>query len=141
MSELGPRNAHFDLREEPDGILRMELRGDASEDMMREMAAVFRRMAESGREILFLVDLRRVGAIPASVRKVAAEEMRSARVDSAALVGASFSVRVLVTLTTKGVQLVTGKSYPLEFFEAEREARAWLLAQRDALRERRGPGA
>ncbi|XXX74503.1 STAS/SEC14 domain-containing protein [Sorangium sp. So ce134] len=139
MSDVDVKGSRLDLREEPDGILLAALHGDMSEDMMRALATAMRRAAESGREVLVLGDLRRAGVIPAAVRRVAAEEMRAARLDAAAIVGASFSVRVVVTLTTKGVQLLTGRPYPLEHFDSEGEGRAWLLAQRDALRARRRP--
>ncbi|WP_438023814.1 hypothetical protein [Sorangium sp. So ce233] len=43
------------------------------------------------------------------------------------------------TLATKGVQLLTSRSYPVELFDIEPEACARLLAQRDALRARRRP--
>ncbi|WP_436621350.1 hypothetical protein [Sorangium sp. So ce136] len=46
---------------------------------------------------------------------------------------------MIATLATKSVQLLTSRSYPVEFFATEAEARAWLLAQRDALRARRRP--
>ncbi|WP_437828657.1 hypothetical protein [Sorangium sp. So ce1153] len=59
--------------------------------------------------------------------------------EGARLIGAAFSVRVIAMLAAKGVQLLTSRSYPVEFFDTEREARAWLLAQRDALRAGRRP--
>ncbi|WP_437314872.1 STAS/SEC14 domain-containing protein [Sorangium sp. So ce385] len=139
MSDVDAKGARLDLHEGPDGILYIALHGDMSEDMMRAMMAALRRTVEGGREVLVLGDLRRAGVIPALARKMAAEEMRTARLDAAAAVGASFSVRVVVTLVTKGVQLLTGRPYPLEFFDSESEARAWLLAQRDALRGKRRP--
>ncbi|MGK3959623.1 hypothetical protein WMF38_42085 [Sorangium sp. So ce118] len=65
--------------------------------------------------------------------------MRTARLDAVAIIGAAFSVRVIATLAAKGVQLLTSRSYPVELFDTEREARAWLLARRDALQARRRP--
>ncbi|WP_437809326.1 STAS/SEC14 domain-containing protein [Sorangium sp. So ce1078] len=141
MSDVDGKGSRLDLREEPDGILCVALHGDMSEETMRAMMAALRRVAESSREVLVLGDLRRAGTIPAPARKVAAEVMHTARLDVAAAVGASFSVRVVVTLTTKGVQLLTGRSYPLAYFDSESEARAWLLAQRDALRAKGRPVA
>ncbi|WP_437620102.1 hypothetical protein [Sorangium sp. So ce1151] len=65
--------------------------------------------------------------------------MRTARLDAVAILGAAFSARVIATLAAKGVQLLTSRSCPVEFFDTEREARAWLLAQRGALRATRRP--
>ncbi|WP_437578276.1 STAS/SEC14 domain-containing protein [Sorangium sp. So ce887] len=137
MSGVGLENACPDVRDEPDGIVRLEIHGDVTDDRARALVGVLRRMAESGREVLVLADARHTGAIPASARKAAAEELRSVRLDAVAIVGAGFSLRVVVTLLSKGVHLLTGKPYPQQFFMTEDEARAWLLAQRDALRARR----
>ncbi|XXX78205.1 STAS/SEC14 domain-containing protein [Sorangium sp. So ce134] len=141
MSDLGLKDACLDLREEPDGILRVALHGDLTEDRARAAVGAVRRMAESGRDVLVLADVRHMGSVPASARKVSAEEMRTARVDAVAILGASFSVRVVLTLLTKGVHILTGQLYPQQFFDTEGEARAWLLARRDALRARRRPVA
>ncbi|XXX78207.1 STAS/SEC14 domain-containing protein [Sorangium sp. So ce134] len=139
MSDLGLKDACLDLREEPDGILRVALRGDLTEDRARAVIGALRRMAEGGRDVLVLADARHMGSIPASARKVSAEEMRTARIDAVAIIGASFSMRVVLTLVAKGVHLLTGQLYPQQLFDTEEEARAWLLAQRDALRARRRP--
>ncbi|WP_437938841.1 STAS/SEC14 domain-containing protein [Sorangium sp. So ce341] len=139
MSDLGFQDACLDVRDEPDGILRVALRGDLTDDRARAVIGVLRRAAESGRDVLVLADVRHTGSIPASARKVSAEEMRTARVDAVAIVGASFSQRVVVTLLAKGVHILTGQLYPQQFFHTEGEARAWLLAQRGALRARRRP--
>ncbi|XXX78204.1 STAS/SEC14 domain-containing protein [Sorangium sp. So ce134] len=139
MSELGPKDASPDAHEEPDGIVRLEIHGELTEDRARAVVRVFRRVAESGRDVLVLADASRMGPLPASTRKVVTEEMRSARIDSVAIIGAAFSLRVIGTLLAKGVQMVTGQPYTQQFFDTEGEARAWLLARRDALRAGRRP--
>ncbi|WP_437814959.1 STAS/SEC14 domain-containing protein [Sorangium sp. So ce1078] len=139
MSDVGLESACPDVRDEPDGILRVEFHGDVTDDRARAVVGVLRRVAESGRELLLLVDTRHTGAIPASARKVVAEELRTARLDAVAIMGAGFSLRVVLSLLAKGVHMLTGQPYPQQFFGTEGEARAWLLAQRDALRARRRP--
>ncbi|WP_437620640.1 STAS/SEC14 domain-containing protein [Sorangium sp. So ce1151] len=139
MSDVGLENAYPEVREEPDGILRVEVHGDLTDDRARAVVGALRRVAESGREVLALADMRHTGAIPASARKVMAEELRTARPDAVAIIGAGFSLRVVVALLAKGVHMLTGQPYPQQFFGTEGEARAWLLAQRDALRARRRP--
>ncbi len=139
MSGVGLENACPDVRDEPDGILRVALHGDLTDDRARAVVGALRRVAESGREVLVLADADHTGALPPSARKAVAEELRSVRIDAVAILGAGFSLRVILTLLAKGVQILTGQSYPQQFFGTEAEARAWLLAQRDALRARRAP--
>ncbi|WP_437722079.1 STAS/SEC14 domain-containing protein [Sorangium sp. So ce861] len=134
MSDPGPEAARLTLREDLDGLLCTVVEGDLSDDMAREIAAACKSLSDSGREVLVLSDTRRIGTILPSARKVMASEMRAVRFDAIALFGASFAVRVVSTLAAKSVQILTQQSYPVQFFETEAEARAWLLAQRDALR-------
>ncbi|WP_437809169.1 STAS/SEC14 domain-containing protein [Sorangium sp. So ce1078] len=141
MSDPGPEDATLSLHEDPDGFLYTVVEGDLSDDMAREIAAACKRLSDSGREVLVLSDTRRVGTILPSARKVMASEMRAVRFDAIALFGASFAVRVISTLAAKSVQILTQQSYPVQFFDTEAEARAWLGAQRDALRARRRPVA
>ncbi|XXX78206.1 STAS/SEC14 domain-containing protein [Sorangium sp. So ce134] len=141
MNDIGLKDASLDVREEPDGILRLTIHGELTADRWRAILVVLRRVAESGRDVLVLADARHMGPIPGPVRKVLADEVRNARIDAVALFGASFPVRTIVTLLAKGIHMLTGLPYPQQFFAAEAEARAWLLAQRDALRARRRPVA
>ncbi|XXT16919.1 STAS/SEC14 domain-containing protein [Sorangium sp. So ce429] len=133
--------ARLELREEPDGILFVAFEGALSDEMARAITAAFQRLSDSGRDVLVLSDARRNESIPPSARKALANGMRSSRLDAVAAFGSSFSVRVIATLTAKSVQLLTQHSYPIVFFDTEAEARAWLLAQRGALRARRPPVA
>ncbi|MDC0680777.1 MULTISPECIES: STAS/SEC14 domain-containing protein [Sorangium] len=140
MSDLGLKDASSDVRDDPDGIVRVVIHGEVSEDRVRAVLGAIRRVAESGRDVLVLADARHMGPISASARKAVTEEVRSTRVDAVAMIGASFSMRVIVALLAKGVQMLTGQPYPQQFFDTEGEAHAWLLARRDALRAGRGPG-
>ncbi|WP_437715615.1 STAS/SEC14 domain-containing protein [Sorangium sp. So ce448] len=140
MSDLGAKDASPDVRDEPDGILRVEIHGEVTEDRVRAVLTAVRRVAESGRDVLVLADARHMGPIPPSARKAVTQEVRSTHIDAVAMIGASFSLRVIVALLAKGVQLLTGQPYPQQFFDTEGEARAWLLARRDALRAGRRPG-
>ncbi|WP_437327514.1 STAS/SEC14 domain-containing protein [Sorangium sp. So ce381] len=140
MSDLGLDAASSDVRDHPDGIVRVAVHGEVTEDRVRAILGAIRRVAESGRDVLVLADARHMGPVSAPARKAVTEEMRGARVDAVALIGASFSMRVVVTLLAKGVQMLTGRHYPQQFFDTEGEAHTWLLARRDALRAGRGPG-
>ncbi|AUX30721.1 MULTISPECIES: STAS/SEC14 domain-containing protein [Sorangium] len=141
MSEPHSEDACPFLREDADGILCFAIEGDISDEIARSLCAVFRRVWESGREVFVLADARRVGTLTAAARSALAEELRGVRFGGVASFGASFSVRVVTTLASRSVQFFTGEVYPLAFFDTEDEARAWLLAQRDALRATRRQGA
>ncbi|CAN90848.1 hypothetical protein predicted by Glimmer/Critica [Sorangium cellulosum So ce56] len=140
MSDLGPKDASPDVRDEPDGILRVEVHGEVTEDRARAVLGAIQRVSESGRDVLVLADARHMGPVSAQARKAVTEEMRGARVDAVAIIGASFSMRVIMALLAKGVHMLTGQPYPQQFFDTEGEAHAWLLTRRDALRAGRRPG-
>ncbi|WP_437686901.1 STAS/SEC14 domain-containing protein [Sorangium sp. So ce176] len=129
------------FHEDTDGFLCTDVEGDLLEDAARTLAAACQRMNDSGREVLVFCDARHTGTVPPSSRKALAEGLRHVRFAAVAIFGASFSVRVISTLAMKSVQILTRQSYPVEFFDTEAEARAWLLAQRDAIRAQRRPVA
>ncbi|WP_437815976.1 STAS/SEC14 domain-containing protein [Sorangium sp. So ce1078] len=133
MHDSDPRDGVLELREEPDGILHITVDGDLSEEIVRSVAAASRRVAESGREVLVLTDVSRMKAIPHNVRKLMASGTLEARHDAVAIVGASFSVRVVAMLTARSLSLLGLRSYPVELFATEAEARAWLLARRKVI--------
>ncbi|MGK3974313.1 STAS/SEC14 domain-containing protein [Sorangium sp. So ce118] len=141
MHDPDPRHSVLELREEPDGILHVAVNGDLSEEIARSIAAASQRIAESGREVLVLADVSRLKAIPADVRKLMSSGRVAARHDAVAIVGASFTLRVVATLTSRSLRLLTSRSYPVDFFATEAEARAWLLAQRGVIRARQPPAA
>ncbi|WP_437294381.1 STAS/SEC14 domain-containing protein [Sorangium sp. So ce426] len=141
MSEPRSEDACPFLREDADGILCFAIEGDISEEIARSLCAVFRRVSESGREVFVLSDSRRVGTLTPAARSALAEELRGVRFGGVAVFGASFSLRVVTTLASRSVQFFTGEVYPLAFFDTEGEARAWLLAQPDALRTTPRQGA
>ncbi|WP_437587235.1 STAS/SEC14 domain-containing protein [Sorangium sp. So ce1000] len=137
MSEPPSEDTSSFLREDPEGILCFAIEGDISDPMARSIAAVFRRVSDSGRELFVLSDARRVGTLTAGARSALAEELRGLRFSGVAVFGASFSLRVVITLASRSVQFFTGEAYPLAFFDTEDDARAWLLAQREEIRATR----
>ncbi|WP_437776782.1 STAS/SEC14 domain-containing protein [Sorangium sp. So ce1097] len=132
MSDPRRADARPWFREDPDGFMYTHVDGDLSEDMARALAAACRRINESGREVVMICDARRMGTVPAPTRKAMAEGFRPVRFIAIAVFGASFTVRVISTLAMKSIQIVNRQAYPVEFFATEAEARAWLVAQRDA---------
>ncbi|WP_437969237.1 STAS/SEC14 domain-containing protein [Sorangium sp. So ce260] len=133
MHDPDPRHGVLELREEPDGILHITVEGDLSEEIVRAVAAASQRIAESGRDVLVLTDVSRMKAVPHDVRKLMASGTLGARHDAVAIVGASFSLRVIAILTSRSLSLLGLRSYPVELFATEAEARAWLLARREVL--------
>ena len=118
------------IREEPEGIFYVSISGELGEDLVRVVCAALRRFCERERHVLILVDVTHAHSMSAAARAAAPDEMRAVRLDAVAIVGASFPMRVIMTITTKGVQLLTGQKYALSFFDNEADARAWLNQQR-----------
>ncbi|MGK4000394.1 STAS/SEC14 domain-containing protein [Sorangium sp. So ce1024] len=134
MSDPRRADARPWFHEDPDGFLCTYVEGDLTVDAARALAAACRRINDSGREVVMLCDSRRMGTVPAPTRKAMAEGFRPVRFIAIAVFGASFTVRVITTLATKSIQILNRQAYPVEFFETEAEARAWLVAKRDAVR-------
>jgi hypothetical protein len=120
-----------DTRFEPPDLLYIRLAGILDEaEAIRGVEALVSSCARAPNGGLVLADLRDLTSITPAARREAVQRSKSAVIRAAAMVGASFHVRVLVTLVRKGAQLVLGRSYPLRFFNTEIEARQWLVTQR-----------
>ncbi|WP_438015355.1 STAS/SEC14 domain-containing protein [Sorangium sp. So ce315] len=133
MSDPRRADARPWFREDPDGLLCTHVEGDLSVDAALALAAACRRINDSGRDVLMLCDSRHMGTVPAPTRKAMADGFRPVRFIAIAVFGASFTVRVISTLAIKSIQILNRQAYPVEFFETEAEARAWLAAQREVV--------
>lgn len=106
--------------------------GKASLDETKVFHAILaRRLAERGRCYL-LIDLGGLTAIGADSRRFIGEWNREHKITAGAAFGASFAVRVMVTLLLTTIKLMNRD--PPEVFIArdEAEARRWLAAQQAA---------
>ncbi|WP_437648281.1 hypothetical protein [Sorangium sp. So ce362] len=52
MNDFGLEDVGLDVRDEPDGIVRVSLHGDFTEERARAIIGALRRVAESRREVL-----------------------------------------------------------------------------------------
>lgn len=116
--------------EEPD-LIYMKLVGTVTEDEVRvlnEMQIDFSR----GRErVYFLIDLSELESLSNAVRRAAIEGLNQMPARGLAVFQAPLTARVLAKLIITGMKLF-GKTIPLEFFEDEAGARAWIDQKRSA---------
>ncbi|MFP5286913.1 MAG: STAS/SEC14 domain-containing protein [Thermoanaerobaculia bacterium] len=116
--------------EEPD-LLYMKLIGTVTEDEVRvinEMQIDFCR----GRDrVFFLIDLSELESLSNAVRRAAIEGLNQMPAAGLAVFEAPLTARVLAKLIITGMKLF-GKTIPLQFFDDEAGARAWIEQQRQA---------
>lgn len=116
--------------EEPD-LIYMKLVGTVTEDEVRvinEMQIDFSR----GRDrVFFLIDLSELDSLSNSVRRAAIEGLNQMPAAGLAVFEAPLTARVLAKLIITGMKLF-GKTIPLQFFDDEAGARAWIEQQRTA---------
>lgn len=76
----------------------------------------------------FLVaDVVRMTGLGAEVRRHAMEWNRQRKLRAVAVCGASLAVRVMASMLTHAIRLVTARAdIPVEFFKTEAEARRWI---------------
>lgn len=116
--------------EEPD-LIYMKLVGTVTEDEVRvinEMQIDFCR----GRDrAFFLIDLSELESLSNAVRRAAIEGLNQMPAAGLAVFEAPLTARVLAKLIITGMKLF-GKTIPLQFFDDEAGARAWIEQQRQA---------
>lgn len=114
--------------EEPD-LIYMKLVGTVTEDEVRvinEMQIDFCR----GRDrVFFLIDLAELESLSNAVRRAAIEGLNQMPAGGLAVFQAPLTARVLAKLIITGMKLF-GKTIPLQFFDDEAGARAWIEQQR-----------
>lgn len=116
--------------EEPD-LIYMKLVGTVTEDEVRvinEMQIDFCR----GRDcVFFLIDLSELDSLSNAVRRAAIEGLNQMPAAGLAVFEAPLTARVLAKLIITGMKLF-GKTIPLQFFDDEAGARAWIEQQKSA---------
>lgn len=97
--------------------------------LVAELAAVNETMGElrarTGR-LFFVADLRGVTRIPASGKTIGIKD--ALQFDAVAVIGASFALRVAVTMMLRAGRTLKKDAFdfPFEFFDTEPEGLAWL---------------
>ncbi len=129
-SHLVPVGEQITGFEEPD-IIYMKLVGTVTEDEVRvinEMQIDFCRERD---RVFFLIDLAELESLSNSSRRAAIEGLNQMPVGGLAVFRAPLTARVLAKLLVTGMRLF-GKYLPLQFFDDEAAARAWIEQQRTA---------
>jgi hypothetical protein len=119
------------VRFEPPDILYFKIVASPAEDDAIKIMAAAARLAEGKDYLLVINDITRAGDFPAEARKIVAARLALLPVRATALFGASFQLRVLVTLAFKIRDFIRGEpANPTRFCATEAEARAWIDEQR-----------
>lgn len=118
-----------------DDVLIVRMVGECGVVEMQMMIDMGEQLFAKHGYILFLVDAGRSTGLHPDARKLQAERLkRFIRPSHTAIFNVSTVTRVMSSLTQRGVELVTGKTYPVSFHKDEAEARASLASQRVSLR-------
>jgi hypothetical protein len=120
------------------GILFLRTAGDLAEQDVATVFAAFERLCDAGEHVFWLIDLARLGVMLPDARKLVARTPLRRQNKGAAIFGASFHQRAIVTLVFKAMELLQRDAPPLAFFPSEAEARAWIDARRRKLEGERG---
>lgn len=122
------------VRFEPPDLCVSAFIGDTDAAEMRHMNEELRRLTEGLDHVFLLLDQTRAGSVTAEARKLGVEGTKGIPVVEAAAFGASFQVRVVITLVVRVLKLLRGEKRELiHFFATEAEARAYLAERRRAL--------
>ncbi|MDI1443665.1 hypothetical protein [Polyangium sp. 6x1] len=118
---------------EPPDLVMLSLNGPLEADDVMACFDAFEEVS-GGRQVLLLSDVSRTSGPTMRARKVATKDPRIKLMGPQAMIGASYHVRIVMTMLETAARLVQGKSSPTAFFDDEASARAWLLTQRALLR-------
>jgi hypothetical protein len=123
------------VRFEPPDTLCFEIVGAPQGDEAIKIMDAATRLAEGKDYLLVINDIRRASEFPAEARKIVAARLAPLPVRATALFGASFQIRVLVTLAFKIRDFIRGEpANPTRFCATEAEARAWIDEQRSRIK-------
>lgn len=108
------------------GIVEVTFVGDQTRESVLKVAEASARaldqLAAQGQPQKSLIDMRRIGRVPADARAGGSEAMKSVRDAKAVIVGAP----LLIKHITKFIIKASGKKARLEFFDNIASAEAWL---------------
>lgn len=122
------------IRFEPPDTCFVVFVGDVDASLMRAMNEELWRAAHDKPYIFLLQDHSRAGPMSPEARKLAVDGTRNLRVAGAASFGASFTMRVILSLLARAHTLFRKETgQVLYFFRDEAEARAWIAERRRAL--------
>jgi hypothetical protein len=117
--------AHF----EPPDILVIRSGGATSVDSVKRIVELIREHGEKG-GVMVLADITHTAGMPGDARAYISQNLKPEWVLSAAIVGASFPMKVAVKAMALGSYLIGKKTYELAFADTVEEARAALAQHR-----------
>ncbi|MDI1444599.1 hypothetical protein [Polyangium sp. 6x1] len=116
--------------EEP-GIAVHVYRGPISVEDMRILVDLPDMDEHEGKFQLGIYDMKEFGGLDAAARKMGANRPRPSGTYYAAYVGATFKMRVVVSLFMRAASFLHGQKNISAFFEDHESARAWLITCRE----------
>lgn len=121
----------------PPDVMRVWWVGEATLADIRALFELSDRWIDRDLPYFVLADQSRMTNADQDARRAAASDPRTSRMAGLAIIGASFQLRVLMTMMNKALAVLSrGTSGPMVFVANEEEAFAWF----DAERKRRGLG-
>lgn len=118
--------------EEPDTVF-MDLDGDITSENILDFLAPVARLGEAGRPVILVQDLSKVGSFTAGARKAITDDLRSSHIKLVISVGASFQLRVVLSMINKTARMLNRELAETVFAKDLAEARAMLPAERARL--------
>lgn len=118
---------HLTVFEEPD-IIFMRLKGPVSAEEGGEINRLHREFGDTHDHVFFLIDLKDLESIHPDTRKESGEILKDLPLRGAAVYQAGFKAKVLAKLIFTAMNLFRPEEEkaPIEFFDTESEARAWI---------------
>ena len=138
MSDTGTSDSwqigKHSFRLDPSHVLSMTMVGELYPEEAAELMRIGNRIAEERPYILAIADVSRLTMISPEARKAMTSVPQSPKHDSMAIFGASFTIRVVVTLTS-ALRQALGRQHAavVRMFDTESQARAWLEERRRSL--------
>jgi len=127
MPETHSVGSHTTWFEEPD-LIALRLSGDVSLAESEILAREHLDMAQGRDGVYMLVDMTDFGSGTPAGRKITSETLHRMPVRGVAVCRAKLTSRVMAKLVFAGVKLFRKeqRGFPIEFFEDEPQARAWI---------------
>lgn len=134
MTDPSDQPLEIDMRIDGD-VLHLRVVGSIDLPTMQRIIEQGDVLAARYGYILMLADARRTTGLDAEARKYQSDRLKQVIHPShTAIHGANTVVRLVSNLVQRGIELVSGHTYPVSFHRDEAEARAELDAQREVLR-------
>ena len=127
---------HITYFEEPD-IIFMKLSGDVSDAEGLELLRRQKAFAEGRKMLFFLMDGREMAGISPGARRAVAETLKEIPLYGMANFQSPMTARVVAKLVITAINLFRkdASTNPVEFFNSEEEARAWIASRREKYKD------